>query len=168
MRPGSSAPRPWRAWATRRASTTPNATSFGKPRNNAAAGARLYGLHPSIIAWDLSNEWLSFLGYGSGNVELAARQMESMSAAVAKVDPTCWTFYNGDEDLLGLHNVFSTHYMVESAHPHPMSGFGADGRHSMYFPDGASSAPWTASSSPGRRLLSVPIATRNGATAASR
>lgn len=105
-------------------------------RSNAAAGARLYQRHPSIIAWDLSNEWLSFLGYGSGNVELAARQMESMTDAVGKVDPTRWTFYNGDEDLHGLHNVFSTHYMMEAAQGSPTAGFSLRG-HSSYFPDGA-------------------------------
>jgi hypothetical protein len=106
-------------------------------RNNAAAGARLLDRHPSIIAWDLSNEWLSFLGYGSGNVELAARQMESMTDAVGKVDPTRWTFYNGDGDLHGLHNNISTHYMMESAQGSPTGDYYDRRGHSSYFPDGA-------------------------------
>ncbi len=134
-------------------------------RNNAAAGARLYGLHPCIIAWDLSNEWLSFLGYGSGNVELAARQMESMTGAVAKVDPTRWTFYNGDEDLHGLHNVFSTHYMAESAHPSPTSGFGLDG-HSCYYPDGIFFRPLDREFKPGEQVRVSATATSPGPTAA--
>ena len=106
-------------------------------RNNAAAGARLLARHPSIIAWDLSNEWLSFLAYGSGNVDLAARQMESMTDAVGKVDPSRWTFYNGDGDLHGLHNTFSTHYMMESAQGSPTGDTYNTRGHSSCFPDGA-------------------------------
>lgn len=105
-------------------------------RKNSAIGASFYARHPSIIAWDLSNEWLSFLGHGSGDVQLAARQMHSMTKAVGEVDPTRWTFYNGDEDLHGLHNTFSTHYMIEASQGHPASGYAFHGK-SAYYPDGA-------------------------------
>ena len=104
-------------------------------RRNVLAGAARYGNHPSIIAWDLSNEWLSFLDYGGGDPQKGARRFQALGRALKEFDPSRWSFFNGDEDLHGLHDVFSMHYMLEAAHPHPVSGFGFHG-HSNYFPDG--------------------------------
>jgi len=92
--------------------------------------------HPSILAWDLSNEWLCFLGYSGTDPLLGAKRLKSVDDVLVRQDPTRWTFYNGDEDLHGLHNTFSTHYMLEATHSHPVAGFGFN-KHSVYFPDGA-------------------------------
>ena len=105
-------------------------------RRNVLASAAYHANHPSIIAWDLSNEWLSFLDYGGGDPMKGARRFQALDRALKEYDPSRWTFFDGDEDLHGLHDVFSTHYMLESANPHPISGFGFLG-HSNYFPDGA-------------------------------
>ena len=105
-------------------------------RQNVLAGAVRYGNHPSIIAWDLSNEWLSFLDYGGGDPKKGARRFQTLAQALKQFDPSRWSFFDGDEDLHGLYDVFSMHYMLESANPHPISGFGFRG-HSNYFPDGA-------------------------------
>jgi hypothetical protein len=103
---------------------------------NELAAARLLQNHPCIVAWDLSNEWLCFLDYSGGDPLLGARRLKGLSDAIQKHDPTRWTFFNGDEDLHGLHDTLSTHYTLEAAHPHPVTGFGFGG-HSVYFPDGA-------------------------------
>jgi hypothetical protein len=57
-------------------------------RKNCLAAAKELQNHPSIIAWDLSNEWLSFLGYSGGDGLLGARQLESMTKVLAEQDPT--------------------------------------------------------------------------------
>ena len=67
-------------------------------RNNVLAAAKRIQNHPSIIAWDLSNEWLCFLDYSGGSGELGAKQLRSLTDVLLKQDPTRWTFYNGDED----------------------------------------------------------------------
>jgi hypothetical protein len=103
---------------------------------NVLAGAALHGNHPCIISWDLSNEWLSFLDYGGGDPMAGARRFKTLADTLTALDPTRWIIFNGDEDLHGLHNTFSTHYMLEATNPHPISGFGFRG-HSNYFPDGA-------------------------------
>jgi hypothetical protein len=78
---------------------------------NILAGAKRKQNHPSIIAWDLSNEWLGFLGYGGGDPMLGAKRFKKLSDTLKAQDPTRWTFFNGDGDLQGMHDVFSTHYM---------------------------------------------------------
>jgi len=120
-------------------------------KRNVLAGAARYGNHPSIIAWDLSNEWLSFLDYGGGDPGKGARRFQALDRALKQFDPSRWTFFDGDEDLRGLHDTFSTHYMLESANPHPVSGFGFLG-HSNYFPDGAFHRRLDQSFQPGQEI----------------
>ena len=120
-------------------------------RANVLAGAARYGNHPCIIAWDLSNEWLSFLDYGGGDPLKAARRFQTLDRALKELDPSRWTFFNGDEDLHGLHDTFSTHYMLESTNPHPIAGYGFRG-HSNYFPDGAFYRPLDQTLGPGQPI----------------
>jgi len=105
-------------------------------RRNARAAVRRMWNHPSVIAWDLSNEWFCFAPYSGSDMELAARRFEGLSQSVRELDPTRWTFFNGDGDVGGLHDNISTHYMLDGAHPGVISGFGFNG-HSVYLPDGA-------------------------------
>ena len=93
-------------------------------RKNCLAAAKELQNHPSILAWDLSNEWLSFLGYSGGDGLLGARQLKSMTDVLAQQDPTRWTFYDGDEDLCGLHYNYASHYMMEGANGNPVRDFG--------------------------------------------
>lgn len=120
-------------------------------RANVLAGAARYGNHPCIIAWDLSNEWLSFLDYGGGDPLKAARRFKTLDDSLKAFDPSRWSFFNGDEDLHGLHDTFSTHYMLEATNPHPVSGFGFNG-HSNYFPDGAFFRPLDQTLRPGQEI----------------
>jgi hypothetical protein len=120
-------------------------------RDNVLAGAAHYGNHPSIIAWDLSNEWLSFLDYGGGDRRKGSKRFKALDEALKALDPSRWTFFDGDEDLQGLHDTFSTHYMLESANPHPIYGFGFHG-HSSYFPDGAFFRPLDRALEPGQEV----------------
>ena len=121
-------------------------------RQNCLAGAKELLNHPCIIAWDLSNEWLCFLGYSGGDGELGARQMKSMSDVLAELDPTRWTLYDGDGDLFGLHNTYSGHYMLgRCPYYHTMYGFGFDG-HSGYFPDCAYWRPLDKDFKPGEAI----------------
>jgi hypothetical protein len=103
---------------------------------NVLVGAAFHGMHPSIISWDLSNEWLSFLDYGGGDPMAGARRFKTLADTLTAADPSRWIIFNGDEDLHGLHDTYCTHYMLESSNPHPIRGFGFRG-HSNYFPDGA-------------------------------
>jgi hypothetical protein len=123
-------------------------------RNNCLAAAKQLQNHPSILAWDLSNEWLSFLGYSGGDGLLGARQLKSMTDALAKQDPTRWTFYDGDGDLCGLHYNFAGHYMLgRSPYYHTMDGFDSQG-HSAYYPDSAFWRPLDHDFQPGDVILS--------------
>lgn len=121
-------------------------------RQNVLAAAKRIQNHPSIIAWDLSNEWLCFLDYSGGDPLLGAKRLRSLTEVLLQQDPTRWTFYNGDEDLHGLHDNFSFHYVLEATHPHPVSGFGMDG-HSVYLPDGAYYRPLDRDFKEGERVV---------------
>ena len=90
--------------------------------------------YPCIIAWDLSNEWLSFLGYTGGDVKLGQNRFKKLSDAVRKQDPTRWTFFNGDGNLGGQLDNESHHYM----RPYFVGGDGYGMRgNNAYYPDGA-------------------------------
>ena len=121
-------------------------------QGNMLAAARRDLNHPCILAWDLSNEWLCFLDYGGGSGDLGARRLRGLSEALWKLDPTRWTFYNGDEDLNGLHDNVSLHYALEATHPHPVMGFGLNG-HSVFFPDGAFFRPLDRLFTPGEEIM---------------
>jgi hypothetical protein len=98
-------------------------------RANVLAGAKRLRHHPCIIAWDLSNEWYGFLNYSGKDPLLGAKRLRSLTEVLEKQDPNRWTFYNGDEDLSGLHYAFSGHYLS------PYRGdYGMDG-HRAYAPD---------------------------------
>ena len=92
---------------------------------NVLAGASQYVNHPCLIAWDLSNEWLSFLSYGGGDPLFGARRFKAVGDALTAYDPSRWILYDGDGDLHGLWNTFAEHYMV------PYTGTA----HSSYLPD---------------------------------
>ncbi|MCY2995330.1 MAG: hypothetical protein NTY19_46825 [Planctomycetota bacterium] len=102
-------------------------------RANVLAGARRVQNHPCIVAWDLSNEWYGFLSYSGDDPLKGARRLRSLTEVLQKQDPNRWTFYNGDEDLGGLHYAFSGHYL--SPYGSPYEGFTMHG-HSAYLPDG--------------------------------
>jgi hypothetical protein len=119
-------------------------------RNLEVAVKRLQN-HPSILTWDLSNEWLCFLDYSGGDPKLGARRLRGLSESLWQYDPTRWTFYNGDEDLAGLHDNYSFHYVLEATHPHPVTDFGMDS-HSVYFPDGAFYRPLNRDFRPGEEI----------------
>jgi hypothetical protein len=122
-------------------------------RHNMLTHAKRMQNHPSIICWDMSNEWLSFLGYSGGDPLAGARRLKALSTELAKQDPTRWTFYNGDEDLHGLHDTYSGHYMLEATYPGPMSGFRFNNGRSCYFPDAAFWRPLTGDFGPGQRIV---------------
>jgi len=96
---------------------------------NVIAGARQFINHPSLIAWDLSNEWLSFLMYGGGDVMFGARRFKAVGDALMELDPSRFILYDGDGDLYGLWDTLSEHY----SNPYP-SGQNMRG-HSAYLPD---------------------------------
>lgn len=98
-------------------------------RANVLAAARRAQNHPCIIAWDLSNEWYGFLSYSGADPLLGAKRLRSLTEVLEKQDPNRWTFYNGDEDLGGLHYAFSGHYLSRYR-----AGYDMDG-HSAYAPD---------------------------------
>ena len=97
-------------------------------RTNAQAAMRREWNHPSVIAWDLSNEWFN-------GQDLAIQRFKGVSDTVEKLDPTRWTFFNGDGDISGRHNIYSSHYMLGGRRPSG-GGYEVNG-HSAYFPDGA-------------------------------
>ena len=103
-------------------------------RANAQAALRRKWNHPSILSWDLSNEWFTYAPYSGADMDVTAKRFKGLSDAVEKLDPTRWTFFNGDGDINGLHNTNSTHYMPEGARSF-VGGFDFAG-HSTYFPDG--------------------------------
>jgi hypothetical protein len=96
---------------------------------NVLAGARQYMNHPSLITWDLSNEWLSFLDYGGGDPLAGARRFKAVGDALLALDPSRWIVYDGDGDLHGLWNTYSEHYSNPYAGEYSMRG------HSPYLPD---------------------------------
>ena len=117
---------------------------------NVLAGAKRLQNHPSIIAWDISNEWLGFLGYGGGDPMLGGKRFKTLTNTLNKQDPTRWTFGNGDGDFQGLHDVFSTHYM----YPQPSKEI-----LDTYFPDYAFWRPLDKDFTPGQE---VPITPNQG------
>ena len=106
---------------------------------NVLAGAAQYVNHPCLIAWDLSNEWLSFLSYGGGDPLFGARRFKAVGDALTAYDPSRWILYDGDGDLHGLWNTFAEHYMI------PYTG---NARTRRICPTAASGGSWTRISSP--------------------
>lgn len=120
--------------------------------DNALTAIRRAWNHPCIIAWDLSNEWYTYAPYTGADMTLAGKRFIGLSHAAEKLDPSRWTFFNGDHDIGGLHYVLSTHYMLEGAGRDPRAGFEFDG-HSSYFPDGAFLKPFDKELKPGDDLV---------------
>ncbi len=96
---------------------------------NVLAGAKQFMNHPCLIAWDLSNEWLSYLDYGGGDPQAGARRFKAVGDALAALDPSRWILFDGDGDLHGLWNTYSEHYA------NPYFGDNSMGGHSGYLPD---------------------------------
>lgn len=86
-------------------------------RANVIAGAKRFQNHPSIISWDLSNEWYGFLSYSGADPLKGAKRLRSLTEVLEKQDTSRWTFYNGDEDLDGLHYAFAGHYLSKYGSP---------------------------------------------------
>ena len=97
-------------------------------RKNVLAGAAQYVNHPCLIAWDLSNEWLSFCSYGGGDPLFGARRFKAVADSLMAYDPSRWIIFDGDGDLNGLWDTQAEHYMIPWAN-NDMRG------HSGYLPD---------------------------------
>ena len=97
---------------------------------NVLAGAKQFMNHPCLIAWDLSNEWLSYLDYGGGDPLAGARRFKAVGDALTALDPSRWILYDGDGDLHGLWNTYSEHYANPYGGDNSMKG------HCPYLPDG--------------------------------
>jgi hypothetical protein len=112
-----------------------NATSerfWEAAEKNALVAMKSWRNHPSVQTWDLSNEWLCFAAPLVDDIMVPARHFKHLSDTVRAADPSRWTWFNGDEDLHGLLDNFSFHYMS----PYwDNQGFGMHG-HSEYLPDG--------------------------------
>ena len=111
-------------------------------RTDAQSAVRCQWNHPSIIAWDLSNEW-----FNSSTDPLEMKRFKSVSDVVEKLDPSRWTFFNGDCDINGAHYTYSIHYML-GGRQISGGGYELDG-HSAYFPDGACYRPLDREFQPG-------------------
>jgi hypothetical protein len=103
---------------------------WANARSNLLLRAQRLQNHPSILAWDLSNEWLCYLFYTSSDTMLGAKRMMTLTDTIRKQDPTRWTLYNSDGDLRGLLDNAAWHYMA----PYGVNRMRG---HSNYFPDGA-------------------------------
>lgn len=115
---------------------------------NALKGIRRKWNHPSIIAWDLSNEWFTYAPYTGCDMNQCAGRFLKLSGAAERLDPSRWTFFNGDYDIGGRHYNVSAHYMLGAAR----FGYEFDG-HSVYLPDGAFLRPLDGDYRPGQELL---------------
>jgi beta-galactosidase len=99
---------------------------------NALVAMKSWQNHPSVQAWDISNEWLCFAMHVVNDITVPARNFKSVSDALRAQDPTRWTLANADGDLWGLLDNQSFHYME----PYRAPG-GTDMRgHTAYLPDG--------------------------------
>lgn len=118
---------------------------------NVLAGAAQYANHACIIAWDLSNEWLSFLDYGGGDRMAGNRRFKAVADALSAYDPSRWIFFNGDRDLGGLHDTLAEHYM------NPYYGNFVMRGHSPYLPDSRFWRELDKDFKPGEAIVSCPI-----------
>jgi hypothetical protein len=124
---------------------------WANARSNLLVRARRSQNHPCIVAWDLSNEWLSFLPYAGGDMLLGAKRMRSLTDTILQQDPTRWTLYNSDGDLKGLLDNMSLHYMDAYCGNYAMRG------HAPYFPDGAFWRELNQDFEPGKPIVLSPI-----------
>ncbi len=99
--------------------------------SNALVAMKPWRNRPSVQAWDLSNEWLCFAAPLVNDIMIPARHMKRLSDSLRAADPTRFTFFNGDEDLRGLLDNFSFHYITPYS---DAQGFGMRGN-SEYYPD---------------------------------
>lgn len=120
-------------------------------QDNALLAIKRKWNHASIIAWDLSNEWYTYAPYTGADMALAGKRFMGLSDAVEKLDPSRWTFFNGDYDIGGAHYMVSSHYMLEGA-GRRSTGFDFAG-HSSYFPDGAFLKPFDKELKPGDEII---------------
>jgi hypothetical protein len=120
--------------------------------NNIAA-LRVKQNSPHLIAWDLSNEWLSLLQYSVNDIMQGARRFKHLSDVVRAYDPTRWTLGNGDGDFNGLLDNQSFHYIF------PYFDNQASGMrgHSDYLPDGAFWRPLEKHFTPGQDIVLSPF-----------
>ncbi len=70
--------------------------------------------HPSVVAWDLSNEWLCFTDTYGADPMFPGRRFKDFSDHVRAYDPTRWTLGNGEGDFMGLLDNHCFHYLTPS------------------------------------------------------
>jgi len=68
--------------------------------------------HPSIVAWDLSNEWLDNTDKYGPDPMLPGKRFKNFSDHIRAYDPTRWTLGNAEGDFMGLHDNYCFHYLT--------------------------------------------------------
>lgn len=110
--------------------------------------------HPSIVVWELSNEWLWYLQYSVTDIMAGARRFKHHADVVRAYDPTRWTRASAEGDAFGLLDNMDFHYMSPYFEP---SGFGMRGV-SEYLPD---SQFWRPLARPLKRGEAIPLCPYN-------
>jgi hypothetical protein len=87
---------------------------WGTGQTNAVQHLKQWINHPSIIAWDLSNEWLCFMDAYAPDPLLPGKRFKGVSDYVRAYDPTRWTLGNAEGDFMGLLDNHCYHYMDPS------------------------------------------------------
>jgi hypothetical protein len=98
-------------------------------KRNALANVKKYGNHPSIIAWDISNEWLCFTDHYAPDPMLPGKRFKDVSDHLRNFDPSRWTLGNAEGDFMGLLDNFSGHYL------YPARGAESALGHNLCLPD---------------------------------
>jgi len=99
-------------------------------KQNAIEHVKQWINHPSVVAWDISNEWLAYMGSYAPDPKLPGKRFKDVSDFIRAYDPSRWTLGNAEGDFHGLLDNHSYHYMDPTAW-----GDGVIG-HTSYLPDG--------------------------------
>jgi len=89
-----------------------NATAF------ALGAVRARRNHPSIVLWEVSNEWTCFsFTIGSdeegGGVATSRRRLRGVAEAIRREDPTRMFIFSADGDLGGWNDLIALHYPLD-------------------------------------------------------
>ena len=99
-------------------------------KQNAVEHVKMWINHPSVVGWDISNEWLAYMGSYAPDPMLPGKRFKDVSDFVRAYDPTRWTLGNAEGDFMGLLDNHSYHYMDPTAWGDAAMG------HTSYLPDG--------------------------------
>ena len=99
-------------------------------KQNAVEHIKRWINHPSVVAWDISNEWLCYMDHYAPDPTLPGKRFKDVSDFVRAYDPTRWTLGNAEGDFMGLLDNHSYHYMDPTAWCEGTIG------HTQYLPDG--------------------------------